>query len=104
MRDTNIIKVKTLSKKMAAQIQPAKLPDGKVGKQISAALMNGTLKPIAWAQGNMIAGVPNTGRAWLIEFLGELYWAAAPYGGKVSEGTPDWLARCAKDLPQVFIS
>ena len=94
--DVLLIKVKTLTKKMADQIQVTNYTE-ETGKRLLE------MRPLAWASGEVIDGIPNGGRAWLFENEQQLWWMSAPYGGRVSERAPDWLNLYAKNLPQVFI-
>jgi len=102
LHDVNLVKVKTLNRRMAAQIEVATY-DSPLGKQILKDLREDLTRPLAWAQGEMVDGIPDMGKAWLMSHEGNLCWLSAPYGGKVSDSSPEWMVDCCKNLPQVFI-
>ena len=102
IRDVSLVKVKALTKKMAEQIQLTSYTEP-IGKRILEALRQDYVRPLAWASGGVIDGIPEVGRAWLIEFESQLFWMSAPYGGRVSDSTPEWMETCCKNLPQLFI-
>lgn len=101
--DVSLVKVKTLTRKMANQIQIALYNDGREGSTILKGFQADTIRPLAWADGTVLDGFDYQ-RVWLVEFQGCLYWIAAPYGGRVSNSTPEWMETCCKNLPQIFIS
>ena len=101
-KDVSLIKVKTLTKKMAQQIEVVPYNCERF-KSLTNQFRTDTLRPIAWAQGNLIDGISCVSKAWLVEDGSQLVWISAPYSGKVSESTPDWLDTCTKNLPQIFI-
>lgn len=98
-----LIKVKTLSAKMARQIQVVHWSYDEIAKEIHEGFMEDTVRPIGWAQGEVIDGIPDNVRAWLVQYDGNWYWISAPYGGKLGPGQPDWMAVCCKNLQQIFI-
>jgi len=102
LQNKPLITVKALSTKMAKQISIAYLNEG-VGRKILEAFKSDTCRPIAWANGEVLDGIPDMSKAWLVEFEGTLYWMVAPYCGKCDETSVEWMKVCCKDLPQVFI-
>lgn len=103
--ETPLIRVKAMTKYMAKQITVTHYNDA-VGKEIIEAMKNDLCRPIAWASGEVLDGIPDCSKAWLIQYphgTGNFYWLPAPYGGKVDKFSPEWMSVCAKNLPQVFI-
>lgn len=103
VRESELIKVKAMSKSMAKQIQVVNISYDEIAKQIIEGFRNDTVRPTGWACGEVIDGIPNNSKAWLVEYEGNWYWITAPYGGKLGEGQPEWMTVCCKNLPQVFI-
>jgi hypothetical protein len=101
-KDTDLIKVKAMSKNMAKQVTVVVYHD-EIGKKILEGFRADTVRPTAWACGEVLDGIPDNVRAWLVSFEGNWYWISAPYGGKVADGSPEWMQVCSKNLPQVFI-
>jgi hypothetical protein len=86
--ESELVKVKALSKSMARQIMVVHTSYDEMTKRIVEEFRIGTIRPIAWACGEVIDGIPNGCKVWLVEFEGNLYWVNAPYGGKITEGQP----------------
>lgn len=103
MKSIDLIKVKSLTAKMARQITVVHFNDV-MGKTLIEYMKKDFVRPLAWASGEVLDGIPDMSKAWLIEFEGNLYWMAAPYNGKIDESSPDWMKTCVAGLQQVFIN
>jgi hypothetical protein len=76
----NLLSVTTLTKKLASQIQVASYshdPES-LHRKIMHALANDKLTPIGWCNGNVLDGIPDGCRAWLVKHQGQLVWIVAP--------------------------
>lgn len=102
LQEAHLIKVKAMSKSMARQVTVTHFND-EVGKKIVDGFRSDIVRPTAWAAGEVLDGIPDNARAWLVSFEGNWYWISAPYAGKCEEGVPEWMKVCCKNLPQIFI-
>ncbi len=100
-----LVQVKAMSKAMAKQVQVAP-NNSDEWKAILEALRTDMTRPTGWASGEIIDGIPDNTRAWLVQYPfpnGDYWWIAAPYGGKVTNGVPDWMKVCTENLTQIFV-
>ena len=102
MNEVPLIKVKAMSKSMARQVTVTYFNDD-MGRKIVEGFRHDTVRPTAWACGEVLDGIPDNVRAWLVQFEGNWYWIPAPYGGKCEDSQPEWMKVCCKNLSQVFI-
>lgn len=97
-----LIKVKAMSRSMAKQVTVLAFSDD-LCREIIKAFQADTCRPLAWCQGEVLDGIPDNTRAWLVEYEGTLYWITAPYKGRCGDGTPEWMQTCTRGLQQVFV-
>jgi hypothetical protein len=102
--ESPIVKVKTLSKKMAEQIRIV-YPDSEVKEVHETAMRlllgieNRRIFPIGWVNWKLIGGDMNI-VVWLVEFGNQFYWLERP-----AEGSAHWHESFGvhRDVPQLFI-
>lgn len=101
LRESELIKVKAMSKSMAKQIQICTPYGDETYRAIIKAFEADTCRPIGWVAGDTVCA--DGYKYWLVDYEGQFYFVLAPYAGRASQGTPEWMQICCKNLPQVFI-
>lgn len=96
--DVTLVKVKTMTKSMAKQIQVVKLDwkEGSPFRKIRAALEADTVRPLGWTPG-MNLGCSDEVDFWLIEFEGRLWWFMTNNVGTAK------LEFDVNKVPQIFV-
>lgn len=83
--DSALLKVKTLSRSMAKQIQfvPYKIEPGSLWNQIRDGLLDGRLKPIGWVHQDALGSSYPCG-FWLVFYQARYWWFMAPNGSDLA--------------------
>lgn len=97
VKDSPLLQVKTLTKRMVGQIQVAHWPDA-AAKAIFRGLQEGTIQPIAWLDGSVLDGFNAHVYVWLVKYNNNLFLIDAPSRGI------DWVSKLWVGLEQIFIN